>query len=84
MAVQEPGAVQLFREMGTTTDVTRCDFCRRDRLPETVVLLVHSVDGELLGYKHACDPCASEAGRRAAQTPDRGRRGKEDPSLRKR
>ena len=49
-----------------------CDFCRARGLAETVVLLVHTVDGELAGYMHACDPCAAEAGRRADRRPGHG------------
>jgi hypothetical protein len=74
----------MYEEMGRTKDVTTCDFCRARGLSETVVLLVHTVDGELGGYMHACDECAAEGGSRFAQKPTRGRGSIDDPRLRRR
>jgi hypothetical protein len=45
-----PGEAQMYEEMGTTIDVATCDFCKARGLTETVVLLVHNVDGDLEGY----------------------------------
>ena len=76
-----PGEVQTYEEMGATTDVKKCDFCGARGLAETVVLLVHNVDGEPAGNMYACDPCAAEAGRRDAQKPQRSHRNQPDPRL---
>jgi hypothetical protein len=76
-----PGEVQTYEETGTTTDVTTCNFCGARGLAETVVLLVHTVDGELAGSTYACDPCAAEAVNRATQKRGRGS-WRDDPRLR--
>ena len=76
-----PGEAQMYEEMGTTTDVRTCDFCKVRGLAETVVLLVHNVDGELAGYMHACDPCAAKAAVRDAQKPHRAHRSQQDPRI---
>ena len=78
----EPGEVQMYEETGTTADVTTCDFCHARDLARTVVLLVHTVDAEIGGYMHACDRCAAEASRRAAQAPSRGSV-RDDPRMRR-
>jgi hypothetical protein len=83
MGVWGPGQVQSYEELGTTTDVKVCDFCKARGLAETVVLLVHNVDGELAGYMHACDPCAAKAAVRDAQKRGRGSP-RDDPRLRRR
>jgi hypothetical protein len=72
----------MYEELGITTDVTACDFCQARGLAETVVLLVHNVDGELAGNMHACDPCAATAARRPDQSRGKGS-AYDDPRLRR-
>jgi hypothetical protein len=71
----------MYEEIGTTTDVRVCDFCKARALAETVVLLVHNVDGELAGYMHACNLCANQAPIRDKQKPHRAERTDQDPRL---
>src|SRR5260370_8140339 len=77
-----PGEAQMYEEMGTTTDVKTCDFCKARGLAETVMLLVHNVDGELAGYMHACDPCGAKAAVRDAQKPHPAHPPNQTPRLR--
>lgn len=74
-----PGEVLLYEEAGTTTDVHACGICGARNLDEVVVLIAHTVDGELAGTMHACDPCGAQAAARDAQT-GRGSY-KDDPRL---
>lgn len=46
---------------GTCTDVTTCGICGARGLEETVVLLAHTVDGEIGGNMYACESCADQA-----------------------
>jgi hypothetical protein len=63
-----PGEVQMYEEMGTTSDVTTCGFCGIRGLEETAVLLVHNADGDLAGNMYACDACAAQAAPRHARS----------------
>jgi hypothetical protein len=56
-----PGEVQMYEYEGTTTDVTTCGICGARGLEETVVLLAHTVDGEIGGNMYACESCAAKA-----------------------
>lgn len=51
-------AGEAYRELGTTSEVTACQFCHRKRLHVTTVLEVHGDHGQIIGTAYACADCA--------------------------
>lgn len=81
-----PNVVMSFEELGTITDRSKCDICGARGLAETVVLLVHNADEEIMGNMYVCDPCAAEVTHRveAQQRGGVGSSPYDDPRLRRR
>ncbi len=53
-------AGDAYRVLGTTDDVTACQFCGHKNLAVTTVLEVHGDHGQIIVTKYACAGCAAK------------------------
>lgn len=59
--------VRIFKVLGTTDEVTTCEYCGRPELKGTVVLDILDVDGNSEGTAYYGTGCAATAGKRTAK-----------------
>jgi len=58
----------LFKVLGTTDEVTECEYCGRVDLKGTVVLALLDVDGNREGTAYYGTTCAAKAGKRTVKS----------------
>lgn len=58
---------KVYRVIGSTNDITTCEYCGRDELKGTVVLAILDADGNTEGTVYFGTGCAATAGRRTVK-----------------